>query len=840
MIDTDALRAQLRAMPDAQREAWLVSREVFAFMREPAAFAAACAELRPRGLPQLADRLLALSPGTVPLVQALVSAGLCERPSSEAYTLGLIALPSLLRDRAKLDAALDADPGLPAALLRVFSIEGTADTSLASSDKYMHAPGLQWPDLLLSLVERGATTRAQLLDLTLGALENDWPAYRAGWHSRFHARLAPSVGELRPHVPRYFALCASRIAPTVSLAVEVLAHIDAAEPLPGSTLLPALRPVFAGAVKTQVEAALKLLDRLIAREPAMRATAADAAASALLIEAAPLQKALLQRLKTWGVDEALRARLADLGGAIAAVNRPAWQALAGAPVAAPATVAAAITAVRIDPLDASRRIEPPRDDAALVQLIAHAFEHDTDVDAFESALTAIAAAAPFDAARRRTLGPVLKRAPKVRKPLPRLLARLLLDVVEQRTLEWQAGIDPGGNPSPAQDLLLQRIDALGAFARQDGGVAPLAAPTHRGGFIAPMALVERIAAHQAHGLGSEPLEMALALLRLAPGAGEAERQAARALRDEPFVRALRYALGDAVTPEGAPELFAAAARIRHPGADDELLLRHQGDRGPDAARAARFAWHVESRSSEGDGPAWTFHELVLEAPRRPRETPPAFAAVQRHAAVGQDRLYFRWWSFGGWDEGSIAWSASLLPSDAESFCAEGALAIGNNLDWAEAQWHNAGYLRALHKPTIKPGPMAMLLLALGLLGKEPGQTALAVDALVLMSAQARLDAPLLATTLRALFATPLPKAPRLAASLRAALRADAALRATAFTLLAEAVCAEPAPRDACTLLELLLELKLTLGALLPEATRARLAAAPWSGRAKAACKELLA
>jgi hypothetical protein len=696
-------------------------------------------------------------------------------------------------------------------------------------------------------VERGVTTRAELLDKTLRALENDWPQFRSGWFSRFHAELAPTPEALRAHLPRYLALCHSRIAPTVSLALDALAQLDAAAPLESCALFDALRPVLSGAVKTQIEAALKLVGQAVQRDPTLRATATALVAPGLLVESAPLQKAILQRIKTWGVDDAARALLRDLGRGIAAVNRPALHALVGdavapAPPAPPARDEAPVppAPARVEPLDAARALPPVATVQTLVECIAHSLENEADVDGFERALGGVVALAPFTAEQRRSLSPVLKRATKVRHPLPQALARLLLAVAEDRALAVAPGVDAGGNASPAQALLLTRIDELTALARQGRGVLPLSTPTHLRGFIAPAAMVARVAAHQARGTRHTLGEQVLGLLRLAPAADEATRAAARGLADEAFTRALRYALGDALEPGPEPALFAAAARIRHPGQDDAALLQAQGDLGPDAARAARYAWRVESRASEYEGKAYHFHDLVVTAAAPPHQLTPGLLAAQRHPPAGENRDHYRWWSFAGIDEGAVSWSATLLPSCLDALWAEGARAIGNNLDWWEAQWHNAAYLRLLLDPTGALAPMGTLLLALGLLGKEPGQTAIAVDALVQAQRDGRLDAAALGQTLRQLLSTPMPKDARLRTSLNNALRADAALGRPVFDVLCEAVTAEPPPREWATLLDLLLELKLSLALPLPAAARAALASAKPGGRARGLLLKLLA
>jgi hypothetical protein len=388
-------------------------------------------------------------------------------------------------------------------------------------------------------------------------------------------------------------------------------------------------------------------------------------------------------------------------------------------------------------------------------------------------------------------------------------------------------------------VLLRCIDDAVALAEQGTGVQPLWTPTHRRGFIDPAVMVERVAAHQSKGARSSLGDQVLGLLRLAPVVDERMRAGARRLADGPLLRALRYALGDAVGPGEEHALFAAAARIRHPGNDDDVLLRQQGDLGPDAARAARYDWRVHSWESKHSERAWQFHDLVVDTEAQPPNLPPSHIAVLRHPPAGAARQHFRWWSFGGVDEGSVCWSATLLPSCPDAFLAEGARAIGNNLDWWEAQWHNAAYLRLLLDPTCTLGAMGTLLLALGMMGKEPGQTAIAVDALVQSHRDGRLDAAMLGETLRRLLANPLPKAARLRASLVAATRAESALRRPVFDALSAAVTAEPQPRELATLLDMLLELKLGLGVPLPPATRDALAAARLSGRARTLQTSLL-
>lgn len=799
---------------------------------------------RPRALEGLAPTLLAASPQRIVTVQRLISSGLAHRPDTPDYTLGLIALPQRLRDRAKLDELFASDPGLRPALLRVFDIEGTGDTSLASSDKYNHRKELSWGHLLLSLAQDGITDRACLLDKTLSALENDWPQFRSGWFSRFHAELAPDVTMLRAHLPRYLALCASRIAPTVTLALEALAVLDRDQPLDAEALIQALGPVCSSAVKAQVEAGLKLLTSAVKREPSLASTAADEAALALAHDSAVLQKKVLGCLATWGVDDALRERLADFIPCVAATNKPALLALIGARQASGTATSApashSTTKVDDDVLAPARQLQPLTDPQDLAMAIATVFEHPTNTDDFERCVGALVQACPLSEQDKAHLRPVLKRAGKVRHALAHELARLLTFAMTGVGHTGRPSVNQSGFPSPVEALLIERMDE--AIAQAAGGhrLLPLSTPTHARGFIDPGTFIDRVAAHQIASWASTQTEQERALLRLAPRPAEDLRARAKRLADSAFTRALRYALGDEIEPGPETVLFAAAARIRHPGRDDEAMVKRHGDLGPDTSRAARYRLDFTSQSWTIAGQVYHSHDLALQIENA---SPPGgdFLSAKRHLPLGQEKPSYHWWSFAGIDAGAIAYSATVLPSCMEAFFADGARALGNNLDWSEAQWQNSSYLHPLLDPTVPMGPMATLTLALALLGKEAGQQAIAIDALVSSQAQQRLDVALLGATLKDLVRMPLVKTARLNKSLQAALRADTAMAISVFDLLCLLVTVQPEdpPKDMALLLELLLELRLTLDKPLPQSMHQALALLKITGRGKALRKALL-
>jgi hypothetical protein len=200
-------------------------------------------------------------------VQRLIEAGVMTRPSTERYYVAAMNLASRNHgDQRDIHQRLAADPGLREVLLRMLEVEGNSNTSLANVDKYTVKNRASWITNFLELLERGLYTRAQLAEKCLAALERGWIQYRSGWFSDFHARMAPTPEEMRPHAVRYLGLLGSRIPPTVTFALDVAKQLDKAGMTEAAALLDALRPVFSSSVKGQVEKAMKLADALVKRD----------------------------------------------------------------------------------------------------------------------------------------------------------------------------------------------------------------------------------------------------------------------------------------------------------------------------------------------------------------------------------------------------------------------------------------------------------------------------------------------------------------------------------------------------------------------------------------------
>jgi hypothetical protein len=345
-----------------------------------------------------------------------------------------------------------------------------------------------------------------------------------------------------------------------------------------------------------------------------------------------------------------------------------------------------------------------------------------------------------------------------------------------------------------------------------------------------MTLVSRLVDHAAAGVEPSIVESEQALLRLAPGTSTDARWPTTPLPDWPVVRALRYALGEAVELRGDARVFAAAARIRHPGADDQHLLASQGDLGPDAARVARFEWSTAARSSG----QYTFRDLHIRTQAVPDSSARSALVVARHARSTSTVAWLNERSpFSGAAPGMVPWSALLPPIGSR-----GVLRRGRVNDRQQPRLVGGAVVDPCLPEAIAGsdraddthGRLAAVVGAVreGTWASRPGDRC-ARTTLAPLVRRFRFDRANAADTVDAgQFILP----SRLTKSLRAALRIDPSLDVPVFEALAEAVQATPtAPmKDLNKLLELLQETQLTSRRVLSETARAALGALEIGGR----------
>ncbi len=740
--------------------------------------------MRPAGAASLAREFA--GKGHIAAALQLAAEGLSPYVFDDEGVTQLIAMPRW--NHYTREYLVENRETLQPVLLKIFEVEGNSEDNLAGIDKYCKTDRT-WAWQLERLCEDGWYSRAQLLDCCLGTLERDWPQFRAGWFSRFHDQLAPTLEEMAPNAARYLGLLQSRIPPTVTLALKACAKLFDKKVLEQKELLEALPPVLLSAVKAQITAALKILDSVVKRDPASANAASLVAIAGLQHTDPDVQQAIVERIAKWGMDADGREALQGMAPYVVASVRPMLDGLlASGPVPAVAEwreIVLPQSARPMSPLDPSRALPVPASLDDLVAICARLLEDESDLDLFEVAFAALLRAMPFTDENRARFAPVLKRARKVKMDPYEMkscvsgeFARFLLRVVAGEQLECTHG----------------RKGALGVLVERFEDASTFDLATHRGGFIDPAVLVQR-AMELGAAVERLPLRVQVrALLRLAPMEDAAMLAAARGLTATPFSQALCYALGGDWPAQPDQALCLAASRIRHPRADDPVASRTFGTGLPDGAMAARVVLYNEFVKSQ-------YGDFVRARVNVPAPQPAVDSLLLAP---------YRYQDFWNASEALILFGASLFPSSHEAVYADALPGLAQNLQYADVQWHHGAWVRLLGEPVTEMTPAATKTLALALMGKDPGRLARAVDAFVAASLDGRLDVEALGQSLLDLIPLEYFMAARLAASLAMSAAADPGMPPVVLALLGR-LCAMPAgevPRDMAKLLQLMQELVL--------------------------------
>ncbi|AGC48104.1 ribonucleotide reductase [Myxococcus stipitatus DSM 14675] len=764
------------------------------------------AKLKLPGFDSAAERLIELTPRNYLVARALVREGVSRRPTHDNYTLGL------LYDTRFDENPLDVDPDVREhEVWRLFEVEGGGERSLAARDKYT-SKEQTWTQAFLRHMRQGTLERGRLLDATLGALERDFAAFRAGWFSRFHEAMEPTPEELEQHRDRYLRLLGSSIPATVSLALEAVTTLHARRPLDLDSALPALEPVVLARHKGTALQAVKLLKSMgTSAEGEERERVALVLVMGFSHEAVDVQKAVLKVLeslaKTPG--DSLRAAVAERVDGVAASLKPqvqAWLGQGEAPAAkrlqarpgedsassttpaGPASGNRPAATAPASPTDARFAVSPITTVDELIAALSSCIEDAGSPMAVERVLDGVARLGrqrPDDFARKTSA--LAQRAKKLGaksygEPLsfhlvclalawlaPAGEARATLRELPCETMKHEHDVFVRLFNERIQDI------ALALDAGRDDGL--LSMPTHDGGWIAPETLVDRLRS-RAPGAG-EPsrADLGLALYRLAPLEATPQR-----IKESPQGHALQVLAWALRMSETAPSMEEPLASI---------AARIRGDTPP-----IRYTYAVQARGTK----PYIFREVFITA------EPPA-TRHERTASWDLPNMMTAS-NLGDVLKPYPRWMATLWPSGMEAYFASQAYPLSFNLDWNSAVWGNvASYEQLLH-PWLRMGPMARLVLAMGLSAKEPGEHGVSADATLAALDTGRLTAEDLGEMMSELRPTGLINSKRWAATLaRVASTSEAhALQVACILQRTLRKTEGPAPRDDGALMKLLLEL----------------------------------
>ena len=756
--------------------------------------------LNPDWVQGLVDHMVEDNPFLIGKVAPLWEQGFCAKPTSDAYILGYYTHANWR------STSLDEMTFLSEDVWRFFEVEGGGEFSLAAHDKYTQ-PANTWCHRLVKYAEKGKLDRDRLLDASLDALDRDFAQFRAGWYSRFHMALEPTVEEMAARAGRYLALLGSSVPPTVSFAMKAVQMLDRAKAIAPADLLDALEPALQARAKGTVAAALKLAASAAKRDGALAPRAAHLVTLALVSEDADVQAKALDLIEKLGGadDDVVRAALRDYVDLAAASVRPRIAALAGAESMAQPLAAPFVTGPR-----QAEPIAPVADAGEALALFLAVLEECRDPFAVERAIDGIARFGPELRADVTALSPLRKRAAQIFKAPGDSEIRFALAATGRALAEGLTMDDLRRAECSDPDYHLIRP---GWFARSfldrsaevidrvlRGISAPLlSAPSDTSGMVTPTDLAARMADLQAAGGNPNGADLQLALLRL-DRAGR-DTLASSLPRQTEAEKAITYAMGADMTPGKDKALWSCAWASRQPCAADPAIAGLFTPPRPDCGTPAEMSLKVWRKDSD------QYFWIVVEVP----VTVDGKGATEPLPALFYPEQKNKYWndSVCGYVYEDVAWASLLRPAWPEPFFRQALLSMDTTQKLSDH--YCRAYLDPFFRPGAAIGPLAAATLGYYLASEDKSVTSLTVEAVAALVEEARLDAPTLAAAIKPfLMSHALPTA-RWSKGL--ATIADAGHGGFARDVIVELLdfAPEDTPRDMGAMLELLFELCLASG-----------------------------
>lgn len=775
------------------------------------------------------------------LVRMFMRAGLCQKPKSIEYMHGFIASARSWGRTVKSRAEwLLADPEvLQDEVWRLFETEGSTEDNLAASDKYS-SDAASWENGLREISERGHLDRQRLLDASLSALARDFPQFRAGWFSRFHEAMTPTVAERSQRVDAYIGLLGSAIPPTAVMALDALIIVDKASPMPANRVLPHLAPLMLAKAKGTAKKAAIWVQTISKREPSCTSQVFDLMLKSLLHEATEIQELALRWIesKAASLTSQQSEELEAVRDSISKTLISRINSMLGGSDDQPAEEITAPSAIPTSRLDPSRTLPVLKKLDDMLVTAAETLESPLDFLRTECVLHALVMVPVIrDETFIKRTAPLGKRARHFSKNgmmAARLLSECILEWIEPAVKtpipkDWCQPVKVSGDKHEQFGMLwINRCRLAQTILRQGRAVPPLATPTHLGGWIDPQELVSRSKVWQK--VGASPLlqDQCLALLRMVPE-GRVEALADCGDLSGEWGEALRYALGHSKVPaKSNPALWASAFRCREPHGKSAELERHHPGFGAGFAMPGNHQWVITHKKHT----TVVFHNIVISSsPAVSAKTPADTLAAIFHLPEPRN-----------FETPPISrFSATIWPSNMEAFFATAPDILFTRY---EVDHHYQMLLEPLLDPFVQMGPMALLTLVTGLGCLAAEVRALSTDVLIAGIDDGRLVPAELGHIMNRLLlegsAIPLQ---RWSKTLSDAARVSTHHAVQVRQILENTLQGEAsqAPRDLVKLIELLHELIAATGACLRTAsTRQFLGSLKTSGRTRKLVAALLA
>lgn len=593
-----------------------------------------------------------------PVLRLWITHGVCRKPEADGYTKMFAAHMSAPRDRNNrprppLSRQLQNEPDLLDDVWRLFQVENTAFdgqpwlTANAAHDYET------WSVAMGKLAHSGHLDRQRLLDASLDGLSADVKQTQLSGFHKFHKSLKPTQEERNQRRSTYLYLLTHKVGHVCKFALGMLGQIEKDGNLDAATFLSEVSAIFNQEAKGNAVAALKLIKRILKKQPNHTDKALAAVIEALQHPQADVQEQAMDILAGYrdALSETLQAAMRAKSDFLASSNQDKLAALLNqetrsepsdseyqpeaareidgllADLSAAQKQALGIDAILakdrfaycpISPRIMDHRILPTVEPLPpvetvdeLIALVSHAVEIVESPDMVERIIDGISRLC-----HDRSNDFAAKSAP-------------LRHRLEQGGSGGSKGIfQAGGVQYALWDLLMSWLTGhryqtpLRDYVHQEACLAPLVAhlrsiinkvaagrparllstPTHGGGWIDPLVWVDRIQSAEKNGLHHETLDFCFSLLRLMPDNRTPALEEARKLSGE-WKRPICFALGGeerlSIRDRRYYDLWITAARSRDPHGDwsDFLAPLKLLDPWPDSSQPARYCWRAYLKES---------------------------------------------------------------------------------------------------------------------------------------------------------------------------------------------------------------------------------------------------
>ncbi|TDC33543.1 DUF6493 family protein [Kribbella albertanoniae] len=610
-------------------------------------------------------------------VRLLERLGLVQLDVDESYVLAMVS--AVGPDKSD---KLRADPDLvERALWRVFEVEGGGEVSLTNVDRF---GADDWRKTFLELTSDRTLDRTRVITACLHALGRDFAAYRASWYSATYLALEPTAEETAGLQTDLRRLLSSAVPATVAFAVKQLARVQKTGLLDVEATLEALPPATVVKAKGTAIAALTLAR---AGRADFRGLVGIVARAALGHPHPDVQRAAAKLLADLGEADGVLAAAEDLTPSVR--QELGLQAEARQENEVPHDQSLAPVPVPVSTRDLAERAAALLEDAS-------------DAGELEAVLACLATGGA------EVLEPLRKRAKAVvaRGPqtdlgdswLPGQVARLVLSVLGDTA-------PPAVPDHPAQRFVARRLSEI-----YTSGAPLLATPDLPGGWVDPMAFVERLVQNPS----PRHHDLIAALLRLHPdGRDDAARTACS---------------------------LPAAARFALDGVEPTRRLLRSGREGPAAWWiAAERSWTPYTTAApqlSGDVKTHTWQENGRD--RRSWYAKFTVTTANTDRPTGDQPTELKTQTSDRWGDGSasrflgdwIPTLAAIWPRDAEHFLSLTCLPVLESPNWAESTHDVPRTLDALARHPGRMGTLAAATLAAGISATQRDHRLHAVDAFI--------------------------------------------------------------------------------------------------------------